>query len=282
MTRKSTRDIAIVLILIALSLTILFSGKRERNTGSATRILYVIIAPFQQVGATLRNHASSIWQNYINLLDLKQENKTLKKEIQRLVNERINLFNAENENRRLKKLLNFQAQHDFSSVVAGIIGEDAVGWYRTFLVNRGSNDGVTADMVVIAAEGIIGRISKCSASMSQVRLISDPNLSLECRLIRTRDRGILSGSLDGACILRYLDLKSDAKPGDQVVTSGLDRVYPKGLLVGTVDSVRKGSQGLFLEAQVRPAVDFLGLEEVTIILGKAGGFDIRPNLEERR
>ena len=113
-------------------------------------------------------------------------------------------------------------------------------------------------------------------------LISDPNLSVDCRLIRTRDRGVLNGSLDGGCILRYLDLRSDVKPGDEVVTSGLDRIFPKGLLVGTVQVVRKGPQGLFLEAQVKPAVDFSEIEEVMIILGKPGGFDIQPGLEEKR
>ncbi len=279
---RSIRDITIALILIGAALIVLFSGKKSGESGSATRILYTIVHPFQQIGAGFQGHISGIWQNYINLVGIKQENKALKKEIKHLIAERSSLLNAENENRRLKKLLNLQTQHEFSSLVAAIIGEDSVGWYRTFLLDRGSRDGVTTDMAVTVAEGVVGRIIKCSANMSQVRLISDPNLSVDSRLIRTRDRGILNGSLDGGCILRYLDLKSDVKPGDQVVTSGLDRNYPKGLLIGTVDSVRKGPQGLFLEARVTPAVDFSEIEEVIIILGNPGGFDIQPGLEERR
>ncbi|MGO9117617.1 MAG: rod shape-determining protein MreC [Desulfomonilaceae bacterium] len=279
---RSIRDITIALILLGAALLVLFSGKRAGESGTGTRILYTIVRPFQQIGAGFQGHTSAIWQNYINLVGIKQENKALKKEIKRLMAERSSLLNAENENRRLKKLLNLQAQHEFSSLIAVIIGEDSVGWYRTFFLDRGSHDGVTTDMAVTVAEGVVGRIIKCSASMSQVRLISDPNLSVDCRLIRTRDRGILNGSLDGGCILRYLDLRSDVKPGDQVVTSGLDRTFPKGLLIGTVDSIRKGPQGLFLEARVKPAVDFSDIEEVIIILGNPGGFDIQPGLEERR
>lgn len=279
---RSIRDIIIVLILIGVALLFLFSGKRGGESSSGTRILYTIVRPFQQIGAGFQGHLSAIWQNYINLVGIKQENKALKKEIKQLIAERSSLLNAENENRRLKKLLNLQAQHEFSSLVAAIIGEDSVGWYRTFFLDRGSNDGVTTDMPVTVAEGVVGRIIKCAASMSQVRLITDPNLSVDCRLIRTRDRGILNGSLDGGCILRYLDIRSDVKLGDQVITSGLDRCYPKGLLMGTVESVRKGPQGLFLEARVKPAVDFSEIEEVIIILGNPGGFDIHSGLEEKR
>jgi len=279
---RSIRDIAIALILICAALIVLFSGRKNGESGSATRILYTIVRPFQQIVSVFQGHVSGIWRNYINLVGIKEENKALKREIKNLIAERSSLLNAENENRRLKKLLNLQTQHEFSSLVATIIGEDSVGWYRTFLLDRGSRDGVTTDMAVTVAEGVVGRIIKSSANISQLRLISDPNLSVDCRLIRSRDRGILNGSLDGGCVLRYLDLKSDVKPGDQVVTSGLDRNYPKGLLVGTVDSVRKGPQGLFLEARVRPAVDFSEIEEVIIILGNPGGFDIQPGLEERR
>src|SRR5271157_3173236 len=165
---RSIRDITIVLILLGAALLVLFSGKRDGESGTGTRILYTLTRPFQQIGAGFQGNVSAIWQDYINLVGIKQENKALKKEIKRLTAERSSLLNAENENRRLKKLLNLQAQHEFSSLIAVIIGEDSVGWYRTFFLDRGSNDGVTTDMPVTVAEGVVGRIIKCAASISQV------------------------------------------------------------------------------------------------------------------
>jgi len=279
---RSIRQITVLLILIGGGLVIIFSGASGRENGIETRILYLVTRPFQQSAATVQGRLAATWQSYLNLVNVQEENRALKNEVRRLVEERTRLLNEESENRRLKKLFNFKAQYEFSSLIAQVIGEDSVGWYRTFFVNRGSHDGVAPKMAVTAAEGIVGRVTRCSTGSAQVLLISDPNLSVDCRLIRTRDRGVLNGSLDGGCILRYLDLRSDVKPGDEVVTSGLDSLFPKGLLVGTVQVVRKGPQGLFLEAQVKPAVDFSEIEEVMIILGQPGGFDIQPGLEEKR
>ena len=279
---KSVRELAVVLILIGGGLIILFSAPRIRGGGPATGIFYALLRPFQQVTTNLQGRISDTWKGYISLVGLRQENRALKEELRRLKGERTDLLNAEVENRRLKKLLNLRTRHDFPSLVAQIIGEDSVGWYRSFFINRGSSDGVASEMAVTAAEGVVGRVTKCAASMAQVLLISDPSLSVDCRLIRTRDRGVLNGSSEGRCVLRYLDLRSDIKSGDEVVTSGLDRIFPKGLPVGKVESVRKGPQGLFLEAHVRPAVDFSEIEEVMIILGRPAGFDLQPGLEKRR
>ena len=113
-------------------------------------------------------------------------------------------------------------------------------------------------------------------------MITDPNLSVDCRVARTRDRGVLNGYLDRECIIRYVDLKARIREGDEVVTSGLDGVFPKELPVGKVSQVRSDPQGLFLEALVTPAANFAEIEEVLVILGKRSGFDIRPGLEDGR
>ena len=117
--------------------------------------------------------------------------------------------------------------------------------------------------------------------MSQVILLTDPDLSVGCRIARTRDRGILTGSLDNGCVLRYVNLDSKMRPGDEVVTSGLDGIFPRGLPIGRVESITDGDQGLFLEARVVPAVNLGEIEEVLVIVGRRGGFDIRPGLETK-
>lgn len=213
---------------------------------------------------------------------VRTENKALKEELNRLKSERAAAAAKETENQRLRKLLNLKLKGQFPSVVAQVIGEDSNGWYKSIFINRGSEDGVGPDMAVTVAEGVVGRVVKSAAEMSRVLLLTDPGLSIDCRVVRTRDRGLLSGSLERGCVLDYINLKSTVAPGDDVVTSGLDGIFPRGLTVGKIESVRKGSQDLFLEAKVVPAVDFSELEEVLVVLGQKGGFDIPPGLEGMR
>ncbi len=201
---RSVREIAIVILLVGGGLVILFSSyNKTGEQGLVTRSVYRIMRPFQQAATTVHDRVVSWRKHYVTLVNVSKENDVLKREVRELQKERAALLNAESENRRLKKLLDLKSRHEFPSLVAQIIGEDALGWYRTFFVNRGSDDGVLPNMPVTVAEGVVGRVIKSSADMSQVLLITDPNLSVDCRVLRTRDRGILSGSLDRACVLRY-------------------------------------------------------------------------------
>jgi rod shape-determining protein MreC len=276
---RSIRDIAIALLLVGGGLLILLSAPREPVGGPVSRALYTVMRPFQEAAAGVHSKVANLWNSYADLVGVRQENVRLKKELGRLLAERTVLMNTERENQRLKKLLGLRAASEFPTLVAQVIGEDASGWYRTVFLNRGSDDGVKTNMAVSVTQGLVGRVARTSPHMAQVILITDPELSVDCRVARTRDRGVLSGSLDRGAILRYINMKSAIRPGDQVVTSGLDGVFPRGLVIGIVDSVSKGTHGLFLEARVVPAVDFSEIEEVIIILGLRGGFDLRSGLE---
>jgi rod shape-determining protein MreC len=279
---RSIRDIAIVLIVIGTGLLVLFSSPKEPESGPVTRAIYTVVRPFQQAISSAHMRVKNVWNTYVSLVGVREENQTIKEEVRNLRKENASLQSRELENRRLRKLLQLKSRNEFPTLVAQVVGEDALGWYRTLFINRGSEDGVTPEMPVVVAEGVVGRIVKTSTDMSRVLLLTDPNLSLDCRVVRTRDRGVLSGSLERGCALRYIGLNSDLKAGDEVVTSGLDGVFPRGLPVGRVETIRKSSQGLFLEAQIKPAVNFLDIEEVLVILAQKGGFDVRPGLEDRR
>lgn len=244
-----------------------------------SRTIYTIVNPLQKATFAVHSRARHAWESYINLVNIQKENQALKRQVLDLKHQKAALLQEELENRRLRKLLKLKAQHEFPSVVAQVIGEDAVGWYRTFFINRGSEDGILPRMAVTAAEGVVGRISRTSREMSQVVLVTDPNLAVDCRVARTRDRGVLTGSAQDKCVLRYLRLDSEARPGDEVVTSGLDGIFPRGLPVGRIESVSKDDQRLFLRARVIPAVNFSEIEEVLVILGAKGGFDIRSGME---
>jgi rod shape-determining protein MreC len=279
---RSIRDIAIILLLIGGGLLILFSSSKESEPGVVSRVVYTVLRPVQQVIFAVHSRATNLWNGYIALTNVRAEDEALKEEIRRLRRENALLQSKESENRRLAKLLDLKTRYEYPSLVAQIVGEDATGWYKTMFINRGSEDGVGPEMAVTVAQGIVGRVVKTTHDMSRVLLLTDPNLTVDCRVARTRDRGLLSGSLERGCVLRYISLKSVIAAGDEVVTSGLDGIFPRGLPVGKIESVRKGAQGLFLEANVIPAVDFSEIEEVLVILGRKGGFDVQPGLEGKR
>ncbi len=279
---RSVRDIAIILILIGGGLLILFSYPKTPEGGMLSRGLYTALGPLMSGVSAVHTRVKYVWQSYVGLIGVREQNQSLKEEIRKLRRDNAALLDKERENLRLKKLLDLRASHEFPSIAAQVVGEDAVGWYRTLFINRGLEDGVRPDMPVTVAEGVVGRVVNSSSDISRIILLTDPNHSVDCRVARTRDRGVLSGLLERGCILRYINLKSDMKPGDEVVTSGLDGIFPRGLPIGKVEKVEKGTQGLFLEARIVPSVDFSEIEEVLVILGRRGGFDIRPGLEGKR
>lgn len=278
---RSIRDIAIVLLLVGGGLLLIFSSSDDREAGPVGGVFHTILRPFQQVISTAHSQVAGVWRNYVALVGVREENRSLKDEVRRLRQERALLLGYESENRRLKKFLNLKARYELPSLVAQVIGEDAIGWYKTFFINRGSEDGIAPGMAATVAEGVVGRVATTTPSVSKVLLVTDPGVAIDSRVARTRDRGVLSGYLDKECILRYIDLRSQVKPGDEVVTSGLDGVFPKGLPVGTIKQVRRDAQGLFLEAMVTPAVNLSEVEEVLVVLGKRGGYDVQPGIEER-
>jgi len=279
---RSIRDIAIILLLVGGGLLLIFSVSDDRQAGPVGGVLHTVLRPFQQAVSAIHSRVTGAWRDYAALVGVREENRALKEEARSLRQERAVLLGYERENRRLKKFLNLKSRYEFPSLVAQVIGEDAIGWYKTYFINRGSEDGIAPGMAATVAEGVVGRVATTTPSVSKVLLVTDPGVAIDCRVARTRDRGVLSGYLDKECILRYIDLRSQVKAGDEVVTSGLDGVFPKGLPVGAVKQVRRDAQGLFLEALVTPAVNLSEIEEVLIVLGKRGGYDVQPGLEEKR
>jgi rod shape-determining protein MreC len=279
---RSIREIAIAIILVGLALLLIFSSSLNSDNGVVGRVVYSALRPFQQVVFGIREKIANYWSSYMELVAVRAENQELRQQVQRLRQGISGLTNLQNENRRLLKLLNLKSAFEFPSTVAQVIGEDATGWYRTLFVNRGQEDAVFTGMPVVVGQGLVGKIGRTSGNSSQVILITDPHSSLDCRVERTRDRGVVSGSLEKGCLMRYINEYSTVRQGDKVLTSGLDGIFPKSLPVGSIQTVRKSDQGLFLEARVVPFVTLSDLEEVLIILGKQGGFDIQSPIEELR
>ena len=169
-------------------------------------------------------------------------------------------------NKRLKELLQFKETISWPVLAAQVIGRDPSGWFESVIIDKGSNAGLTVNMPVVDARGVVGRLVSVSPGYAKVLLIIDQNSAVDTLVQRSREKGIVKGLSTEFCKLDYLVKTSDVLVGDRVVTSGMGRVFPKGLPVGEVVEVSNIPWELFKEIKVRPMVDFAKLEEVLVVL----------------
>ena len=174
------------------------------------------------------------------------------------------------ENDRLHALLGWQQQAPWKLKLANVVLRDPANWWRTVQINLGSRDGLRENLPVITAEGLVGRVSAVGLTRSQVVLIGDPNCRVSALVDNpARDTGIIgaSGPVDTSLVeLTYLSGGATLKPGQNVFTSGLGGVFPRGIPLGQVVDARPVEFGLYTEARVKLAVNLGTLEEVWVIL----------------
>ena len=208
---------------------------------------------------------SGFVRNYFDLVDVRRQNQLLKEELSRMRSEQSRVVELETENRHLTQLLDLTDVLGLSAVGARVIGADANGVAKTLIVGQGSANGILPGMAVISIEGVVGKIIATSPHASRVLLIDDHNSALDAFDQRSRTRGIVAGVVDDGVTMKYVERSQDVRPGDTVVTSGLDGIFPRGLLIGTVKSVKGQGPGLFLNVAIAPAVEFRDLEQVLVI-----------------
>jgi rod shape-determining protein MreC len=253
-------------ILIILSLHFFTAGVLPGDLASKPEsVLMEMVRPFDAATSRLTDGVSSIVHDYIDLVNVRAENKQLKDELARLTNDRARLDELQAEQRHLSELLDLKDVLELRAVAANVIGSDATGLSHTLLLGTGSYGGIRAGMAVLSNQGVVGKVIATSPHSSRVLLMDDHNSALDGFDERSRARGIVAGMVDDGVILKYVDRSQDIKAGDTVITSGLDGIFPRGLLVGTVKSVHREGPGLFLAVSVTPAVDFRSLEQVLVV-----------------
>ena len=214
--------------------------------------------------------AATVWfkelgQSSLTRTSLKNDNEQMRKRLQDLEAERNRLLETDATNKRLQQLLDFREQFPAASITASIIASSASTWFQSCLINKGSAENVRKGMAVVTPLGVLGQVVSVAARSAKVLLITDANSGVDVVVQRTRSRGIVSGSLEGGTVIKYVKRSEEIQEGDRLVTSGLDGVFPKGILVGTVGKVRKQQAGLFQHVEVIPAVRAAQTEEVLVI-----------------
>jgi len=170
------------------------------------------------------------------------------------------------ENSRLNNLLNFKQKSPLRMVAARVIGRSLDSWSSSIVIDKGRYNGVKNGMVVVSPQGLVGSIVESSENTAKVLLINDPNQGVSSIVQRSRQEGLVSGTLGTSLIMRYLPDEAVIAVGDIIVTSELSQIYPKGLLVGRVVNIGREFSGLNRYALVKPAADLANIEEVLVIL----------------
>jgi rod shape-determining protein MreC len=257
----------LVAILFAQVMGLAIQVKRSAEDRS-TRLIRVwtvaTITPLEKAIAGLENGTGSIWHNYLYLRGVRQENRELKTQIEQLRLEQVRLREDAAQARRLQTLLGFKEQFISRTLAAQVIGSSGSEQMRQPYIDKGAKDGIKTNMAVITADGVVGKVLKVFDSTSQVLLVNDQTSGVGTILEQSRLQGVLKGTPSGELVLDKIMNDEDVHPGEKVLTSGGDQIFPKGLLVGTVGKSGRGPES-FLNIKVKAAANLSKLEEVLII-----------------
>jgi rod shape-determining protein MreC len=177
-----------------------------------------------------------------------------------------NLSELDQENARLKNLLNFKQKSPLRLVPARVIGRSLDSWFSSVIIDKGKYSGIRPGMIVINPQGLVGRVAESGNNSSKVLLVNDPSLGISSIVQRSRQEGLVNGTLGANLIMRYLPEDAQITVGDIIITSELSQIYPKGLIVGKVINIGREFSGLNRYAIVKPAAELSNIEEVLVII----------------
>ncbi|MGA7559272.1 MAG: rod shape-determining protein MreC [Terriglobales bacterium] len=262
----------IVLVGVLFAQVLGLAVQVKRTTASEpTRLIRVwavgAVTPLEKALEWMQTSTGNIWHNYFYLRGVRAENRSLKAQIERMTLEQVRLSQDAGQARRLQALLAFKEQFISQTTAAQVIGGSGSESSRSVFIDKGYSDGIRPDMAVITADGIVGKVlhaDPVDRHVSEVLLIDDQTSGVGAILDKSRLQGIVRGTPSGELVLEKVMSDETVSPGELVLTSGGDRIFPKGLTVGQVTKVSPGSE-VFLNIRVHPAADLSRLEEVLVV-----------------
>jgi rod shape-determining protein MreC len=259
----------LVLIPLLILQIVLLSLQIEGPSGTLLIKTWALAAqaPIIAASSSITGGIRYVWHSYIWMVGARAENKQLRETVRQLSLLNIAYEEALQENIRLRQLVSLSDNMAFKTITAKVVARTPSFLSNVIYINRGLKDGVYVDAPVISGAGIIGRTVIVSRHQAQVQLITNPDASMGAMLKSTRAPGILKGSGDLLLDLDYIGNTEEAAVGDIVLSSGLDGIFPKGLVIGKVVDSSKGS-GVFRLIKVEPYMDLIHIEEVAVLLGE--------------
>lgn len=262
-----------ILVIVAVFLVgiMAYAGANGRLTAAPQELLSVVLTPLQKVTSALSGGAASVWEKYTSIDDVMDRNEQLEAENAELRQQMVDYDRIKAENDAYKALARIQDTNSEATYVSAfVIGRDPLDEFGGFTLNQGSTDGVAVNDAIISDRGyLLGVVVEVDATSCKVMTILHPSFNAAGVISRTRENGIITGSADyaadGQCVLTNLDRATEARKGDQVITTGLGGVFPANLLVGTVQEVVPEQSGKSSSAVILPGADPRTVKHVFIV-----------------
>jgi rod shape-determining protein MreC len=259
--------IVLAAILFAQVIGLAVQVRRPSDEGQ-TRLIRVwaisAVTPIETAVVHSQQWVQNIFKNYAYLRGVRRENRELRAQIEQMKIQQTRMDEDARMARRVQALLGFKEQYVESTIAAQVIGTSGSEQSRVLYIDKGANEGIKNDMAVITPTGIVGKVVQVADNWSQVLPINDQFSGVGAALKDSRLQGILKGTPNGATTLQYIMSDERVVPGEEVITSGGDRIFPKGLPVGKVATVQPGKD-LFLNIRVVPAARLDQVEEVLVV-----------------
>lgn len=259
------RHVRWILLAVLFSQLLVMTAQAPEPGGEPSRLQAAalwVVAPI----AHLVDGGVGLFESFTTGLRMRssllEENRRLRRELTALKNERVLWYDALGQMERLSRAVEYRRAGAPPLVVADVIYVDHVSWLRSLVLFVG--EGVALDQAVVAPEGVVGRVVSVTGPYAKVQLLTDRSATVGAMIRRTRRQGIVRGAEEGSLQLDFVPLRSDVRVGDEVVTAGIDGIYPRGIPVGRVARIDAGDE-LFLRIEVSPSVDFGRLDRAFVL-----------------
>ena len=262
------RPTLLLIVVLGLLFVLMSLSTRTRYVGETRtmfeRTVMTIFSPVPKLVNWVGQSTSDVFHGYLDMRRAVSENYALQQKVIQLTTENLKLRQSEGDLKRLRSLLGYSDQFNMPTTMAQAVMLDTSGNFKSMIIDRGSNAGIQVNDAVVNANGLIGRVVMTTKDLAKVQLITDSNSNAGVLIERTRRQGVLRGDGVNGATLNDVPSLADVQVGDNVLTAGIDGIYPKGIPVGVVVKAEKG-QDLFKNIIVKPSLDFGNIEEVIVL-----------------
>ncbi len=280
-TKFTLQSKYLLLILTGLCIVLMaVTFTTDLFTGMVARISGYVTIPFQTGISEIGGYLSDRSKDLAQIRDLQRQNQELQEQIDQLTIENNTLTQEKYELNNLRSLYQMDQEYsEYEKIGARVIGMDGGNWFNTFIIDKGTDDGIAIDMNVMSGSGLVGIVTDVGANWAKVTAIIDDTINVPGMVLATEDRLIVSGDLElmSENTIRFsklIDSEGKVKEGDKVVTSNISTKYLPGLLIGYITSMDADANNLTHSGTITPAVDFEHMDQVLVIL------DLKQQIDE--
>ena len=282
MTEKRTRSMLVLLAvgIVAAALVVMVADRRsqtvaDRELSWFSAAVLDLSVPVQKLLSVPFDAIGEVWGRYLALVGVAQENRELRSDVARLEDENVQFREALLAGGRLEQISRMRDEFEIPMLPAEIVAMDVSSWFRAVLLGRGRAHGIAAGMPVISEDGVVGLVTTTSLNAAKVKLLLDRQSAVDGVVQRSRLRGIVRGAASGEQLaFEFVARGGDLELGDEVLSSGLGGIYPKGMRIGKVVALPGPGSQLLARATLEPTVDFSKLEQVFVMLRRGATLDL--------